>query len=63
MPGSIHDYALFKSERPPQKVWFEEADIIVDLGYLGIQKDEQCSENIYIPHKKPRQSNKTLNQC
>jgi hypothetical protein len=53
--GSIHDYALFKGEFPPDIDWFESFSILVDLGYLGIQGDYKIGE-IGIPNKKPRKS-------
>ena len=37
--GSFHDYALLKEEFPPKQNWFESLKILVDLGYMGIQKD------------------------
>ena len=56
--GSMHDYKLFKSEFCQSIAWFKNTKIAVDLGYQGIKKDYQFSENICIPHKKPRKSNK-----
>lgn len=56
--GSIHDYKLFKSEFNPKIAWFKSIKIAVDLGYQGIKTDYQFSENICIPYKKPRKSNK-----
>jgi len=55
MFGSRHDYALFKTEFPPDVDWFQAFRLWVDLGYLGIQK-EYAAVEIYIPHKKPRKS-------
>ena len=54
--GSSHDYNLFKQEFSPKEDWFEKTMIRVDLGYKGIKKDYQSSENIVIPHKKPKKS-------
>jgi len=56
VPGSPHDYALFKEEFDPQNDLFESTVVSVDLGYQGIKKDYASPENIRIPHKKPRQS-------
>lgn len=55
---SIHDYKLFKSEFCRKIAWFKDIKIAVDLGYQGIKKDYQFSENICIPYKKPRKSKK-----
>ena len=57
-PGSPHDDALFKEEFDPQVDWFSSTEASVDLGYQGIQTDYSSSENIHIPHKKPRKSKK-----
>ena len=56
--GSQHDYALFKDEFSVELNWFENIKCRVDLGYQGIKTDYQSSQNIFIPHKKPRKSKK-----
>jgi len=65
--GSRHDYRMFKEEFPP-KLNNREIHpfilykILVDLGYLGIEKDyAKCIDNIIIPDKKPRKSKKNPN--
>jgi len=60
VPGSIHDYGLFKTEFPPAEDWFKDFNLFMDLGFLGAQKD-YSSANINIPHKKPRKSKKNPN--
>jgi hypothetical protein len=50
--GSAHDYAILKSELPPQEcIWFDEHHLHVDLGFLGICKD-YSAQQISIPFKK-----------
>lgn len=61
VPGSQHDYSLFKEEFDPQVDWFSSAEASVDLGYQGIQTDYSSPEHIHIPHKKPRKSKKNPN--
>ena len=39
MPGSIHDYKMFKSEFHSDKNWFKNITVMVDLGYQGIKND------------------------
>ena len=58
VPGSQHDYALFKEEFDPQVDWFSSTEASVDLGYQGIQTDYSSPEHLHIPHKKPRKSKK-----
>jgi hypothetical protein len=60
--GRIHDYRRFKEEFPLDSLdedglvrWFRQFKRWVDLGYLGIQKDDDAIE-INIPHKNPRKS-------
>lgn len=48
--GKTHDYSMLKEEFPPDKNWFENFTIRVDLGYLGIEKDYVCKE-VFIPKK------------
>jgi hypothetical protein len=55
--GHEHDYAMLKTEFPPEHPWFETIRAFVDLGYQGIQ-DHYAGKNIEIPHKKPRKSKK-----
>lgn len=54
-PGSQQDYAILKDEFPPELPWFESVKGVVDLGYLGIQKDYRA-EQFSLPHRKPRKS-------
>lgn len=51
--GKSHDYGMLKIEFPPEKNWFTEKYLRVDLGFLGIEKDYQCKE-VIIPHKKSK---------
>jgi hypothetical protein len=53
--GSQHDYAWLKVEFPPDRDWFAQFKVWVDLGYLGFQKDYRTLE-LHMPHKKPRKS-------
>ena len=55
--GRNHDYSMLKQEFPPEHDWFDDLNILVDLAYLGMSKDYR-SENILLPHKKPRKSEK-----
>ena len=58
--GHNHDYSLLKQEFPPDIDWFRGIQVRVDLGYQGIQSDYK-SDQIEIPHKKPRKSKKNQN--
>jgi hypothetical protein len=55
--GHKHDYRMFKQEFPPDLDWFADLNVRVDLGYLGIQSDYRGNQ-IEVPHKKPRRSQK-----
>jgi hypothetical protein len=55
--GRNHDYSMLKQEFSPDKDWFVDLDVLVDLAYLGMSKDYR-SETIHLPHKKPRKSKK-----
>ena len=56
VPGSQHDYSLFKEEFDPKIDWFASTEASTDLGYQGIKTDYLSPEHIHIPHKKPRKS-------
>lgn len=59
--GSCHDYTMLKNEFDPTKGnWFDNFDLLVDLGFLGIQKD-YCSK-VKIPIKKSKKKVLTENQ-
>ena len=53
--GSIHDYQLLKNELDVNLGLFDGYKILVDLGYLGMDK-AYFSPTITLPHRKPRQS-------
>jgi hypothetical protein len=55
--GHNHDYTMLKEELPPEQDWFADLKVLVDLGYLGIQKD-YTGEHIQVPTRKPRKSQK-----
>jgi hypothetical protein len=58
VPGRQHDYSLLKDDLDPNVDWFASTEVSVDLGYQGIQTDYSSPEQVHIPHKKPRKSNK-----
>ena len=37
--GHNHDYSMLKQELPPELDWFTDINVLVDLGYLGMQAD------------------------
>jgi len=49
---------MFKKEFSPSKDWFSNINVAVDLGYQGIKTDYLSPENVDIPHKKPKKSQK-----
>lgn len=52
--GSCHDYRMLKEEfDPDQGAWFDEHNLWVDLGFLGIRKDY---EKILILAKKSKKA-------
>ena len=55
--GSTHDYTMLKTEFPVAEAWFTTTEVLLDLGYQGVQTDYP-GDQIAIPHKKPRKSNR-----
>lgn len=51
--GKTHDYAILKQVFPFEKGCFQDQEVFVDLGFIGIKKDYEI-ENLQIPHKKKR---------
>src|SRR5262249_41773053 len=58
--GHNHDYRMLKQEFPPELDWFTDLHMRVDLGYLGMKSDYR-GEQIAIPTRKPRKSQKNPN--
>src|SRR5256712_4720861 len=58
--GHKHDYTMLKQEFPPEVDWFTDLHGRVDLGYLGM-KSAYHGDQIDIPTKKPRKSQKNPN--
>jgi DDE superfamily endonuclease len=58
--GHNHDYSMLKQELPPDVDWFTDINVLVDLGYQGIQSDYR-GDQIEVPHKKPHKSKKNPN--
>ena len=58
--GHHHDYLMLKQELPPELDWFADINVRVDLGYLGMKADYR-GEQIAIPTRKPRKSQKHPN--
>jgi len=58
--GAIHDFRLLKEEFPPEKAWFTQVNVWVDLGYLGIAKNYEVLD-LKIPFKKARKSKNNPN--
>ena len=49
--GTAHDYSILKTVLPPEKDWFKDFEVRLDLGYLGFDKDFACKK-VYLPVKK-----------
>ncbi len=60
LSGHHHDYTMLKHELPPEADWFTDLYVHVDLGYLGMKSDYR-GDQIAIPTKKPRKSQKHPN--
>ncbi len=59
--GKTHNYALLKSEFPPESSCFEKLELEVDLGFQGIEFDYKCLK-VHIPHKKKRKKKGECNE-
>ena len=51
--GKCHDFAILKTELPPEKDWFEDFEVELDLGYLGFEKLYK-NKGVKMPHKKKK---------
>jgi len=58
--GHKHDYRMLKQEFPPELDWFTALPVRVALGSLGM-KSAYRGEQIAIPTRKPRKSQKHPN--
>jgi hypothetical protein len=39
---------MLKQQLPPRESWFDDIQVLVDLGYLGMAKDYN-SDNVHLP--------------
>jgi DDE superfamily endonuclease len=53
--GSNVDFALLKAEFPPSKDWFRDQKVVIDLGFVGIEKEYKMKE-VLIGFKRARKS-------
>ncbi len=59
--GSCHDFKMLKEEfNPGQENWFGKIEVLVDLGFLGIQI--QFSKAVKIPFKRSKKKELTEDQ-
>ncbi len=58
--GSNVDFGVLKKEFPPEKDWFKNVKLLVDLGFVGIEKNYTIKELI-IGEKKKRKSKSNPN--
>jgi DDE superfamily endonuclease len=58
--GHHHASLMLQQALPPELDWFTDLHVRVDLGYLGIKSDYR-GEQIAIPTRKPRKSQKNPN--
>jgi DDE superfamily endonuclease len=58
--GHNHDDLMVHHEFPPELDWCSDLYVRVDLGYRGIKSD-YCGEQIDMPTRKPRKSQKNPN--
>ena len=54
--GSVHDYTLMKMIFDKNSPWFYKAQVWLDLGFYGADKDYGGESRIMLPHKRPRKS-------
>jgi len=59
--GKVHDFSILKVEFPPENGWFEDLEVMLDLAYQGFGKEYKCKK-LFIPHKKPKKSELTVDQ-
>jgi len=53
--GSKVDFGLLKEEFPPEKDWFRNQKVVIDLGFVGIEKEYRMKQ-VMIGTKRPRKS-------
>lgn len=59
--GKEHDFTILKEEFPVGKEWFSKFEVLIDLGFIGFDKNYE-SNKLRIPDKKPRGKELTENQ-
>lgn len=59
--GVSHDFSILKTEFPPEKNWFKNFGVEVDLGFQGFEKDYIC-KYLRIPNKRKKNQELTDEQ-
>ena len=60
-PGKTHDFQVLKELFPPHQRHFEKLKILVDLGFLGIER-QYSLDSVQIPYKKSKNKPLTAQQ-
>jgi len=55
--GTSQDYGIFKQVFPPETAWFEDYEVLLDLGFYGFEGTYKCRK-LKMPNK--RQKKKEL---
>ncbi|OUD14255.1 transposase family protein [Thioflexithrix psekupsensis] len=59
--GKCHDFNVLKKMLSPDKKYFIESNILVDLDFLGMDKQYDC-KSVCFPHKKSKNKPLTREQ-
>ena len=59
--GQTHDFTMLKEEFPPEKPWFKNHEVQLDLGFLGFDKTYECGL-VRLPCKRAKGQELTAEQ-
>jgi hypothetical protein len=59
-PCKMHDLTQVRKDFEPDQKWFENLQVFIDLGYLGLDKDYPGCE-VFIPIRRKPRRGKNLN--
>ena len=59
--GKEHDFTILKEEFPVAETWFSKFEVLIDLGFLGFDKNYE-SKKTSTPHKNPKGKELTESQ-
>lgn len=61
-PCTVHDITQLRNNFDPQKDWFDKLKVLLDMGYIGFEKDHPNCKGALVPKRKLPRRGKNKNK-